>query len=272
MAQINFNAREVQPDEGRVGPIPAAWYSMAATELKLEPTKDGQGSKISAKFQVLEGTYKGSTVFHNFNWQNSSEKAQLIGRAQFSALCHAVRVLDVNTTEQLLNIPFKARVKVTPAVMENGAEKYAAKNEISAFKDINDAAANAAPVAADAPKAPSIPAMPIPSLPQAAPMAPPQVPAPAMAPPPAWQAPAAAQPWAQAPAILARMQPQKIGAQPWAPAPAAVPNVPAQNPAPLVATPQPVANVSVPTPMIDQAAPAAAPSGDLPPWMQQQPQ
>jgi hypothetical protein len=89
-------------------------------------------------------------------------------------------------------------------------------------------------------------------------MAPPQAPAPAMAPPPAWQAPAAAQPWAQ-------------GA-------ASVPNVPAQNPAqpaPFMVAQAPQAIVAQsPAVASVQSEPSvqAAPAGDLPPWMQQQPQ
>jgi hypothetical protein len=180
MAIINFNANEVAPDAGRGDPVPLGWYIFVAKELKLEPTQDTLGTKITGIMEIVDGQYKGRKVYHNFNMTNPSEKAQKIGRGQFSALCHATGILLVDDTDKLLNIPFKGRIKVTPA-----EGQYEAKNEFTAFKNLKEdvggvagaVATMAAPVAAVAPPPPGA----TPVVPGAAPAG--------------WTQPAAVQPW-----------------------------------------------------------------------------
>jgi len=258
MAVINFDATKVAPDEGRGDPIPAAWYNLAPTELNLQPTKDGQGTKISAVFQVLDGIYKGRKVYHNFNMKNQSEKAQDIGNKQFSALCHACRTLQVERTEQLLNIPFKGRVKVEAATMgpDGITVQYEAKNVITAFKDVNDAAAGT------------------PSGATAAPVARPAAPLPAAVVFPATQGWAPATQGQNAPPVqTAAVQPQAApqwnppaGQQPWQPA--QDPNVQPTAPS-AVTSGAPVGQVQT---VQIEAAPVqgAGTAGQVvPPWMQQ---
>jgi hypothetical protein len=178
MAQFHFNAREVEPDQGGIGAIPAGWYKTMVTKTELKATGDGTGQMIAAVIQVLEGTYKGSNFFTNFNVVNNSEKAVEIGRKQLSALCHAVNVLEMTETDQLKNIPFFTRVKLTPAVMDEQDPtkvKYQEKNETTGFRNINDQAAiaKAAETAQAAAKAVSGAAQP---AAQARPAMPPQQP------------------------------------------------------------------------------------------------
>ncbi len=186
-----FDARTVAPDAGRVDPVPAGWYLVVCKELPLSPTEDTLGERINGIFEIVEGVYAGRKLFHGFNMKNKSEKAQEIAHAQMSALCHAVKVLTPELPQQLYNIPFKARIKITPAVFVEippgsppgtvAAEKYAAKNEITAFKDANDSSAGSSAVAV--PVSSGV-----------------VMPPPVIAPPPAqtqvW-ANAAPQPWAQ---------------------------------------------------------------------------
>jgi hypothetical protein len=268
MAIINFDARQVAPDEGRMGPVPAGWYLLAAKETKVEPTSDTLGTKLTAQFTILEGMYKGRTVYHNFNIKNNSEKAQEIGLKQLSALCHATRLLVVQDTSQLHNVPFKAKLKIVAAVMDPLnplVEKYAAKNEITAFKDAAD------PSAVDAAGSGINLSAPAPTS-GAAFTPPPVAAAPAAAPAQAaggWAPPASQQPWQQ-PAPNAQPAPQAVQVQPTtiapSPAPAGAPpawaNAPAQIPA------------QAPAQAPAQSAPpvTAAPDGQvMPPWMQDQP-
>jgi hypothetical protein len=144
MAQFHFNAREVEPDQGGIGAIPAGWYKTMVTKTEMKPTADGAGQYIAMVLQVLDGTYKGSNFFTNFNVINNSEKAVEIGRKQLSALCHATNVLDMTDTDQVKNIPFFTRVKKTDAVMDEQDPtkvKYQEKNETTGFRNINDQAA-----------------------------------------------------------------------------------------------------------------------------------
>lgn len=262
MAVINFNANNVTPDEGRGDPLPTGWYNMMVISSELKPTRDTMGTILAIVSQVVDGQYAGRKVYGNFNMKNNSEKAQEIGHKQFSALCHAVRVLMVQDTAQVHNIPYKAKVKLVPA---DG--QFEAKNEITAYKDINDATAGA-PVAGVPTSMP--PSRPMPSAPPGAPaFAPPQqaqAQAPAQAPAAQWQAPAAAQPW-QAPGAPAAPV-QQAPVQPVAP--------PVQQQAPTW-NPAPAAQAPAPAPVAEQPAQVAAPVAPvaegqaIPPWMQNQP-
>lgn len=212
MAIINFDARTVEPDAGRAGAIPAGWYALLVKKLEFGPTNDGQGEKIDAQFEVTEGTYKGAMVFHNFNMKNASEKAEKIGRGQFSALCHATGKLVVQATEELLNLPFKAKLKIDI----DATGQYEPKNVVMAFKNYND------PSAVDIAAATAGPA--------AKPAGTPTVTPPATQ---AWATPAAA----VTPPPAAASAPATAVAQPWSQPAAAAPAPAPAAPAPVAAAP-----------------------------------
>lgn len=171
MALLNFSMAETAPDTGTPDPVPAAWYSAAMTESETKPTKAGTGLVLAAVYTILEGQFAKRKIFANYNIQNPSEIAQKIGRAQLTAVGVATGVCASDSV-QLHNIPLKIKVKLTPA-----ADGYEAKNEIIAYKNINEAVASA-----------------VAPTPVAAVFAPPPVAAaPVQA---AWTPPAAAQPWA----------------------------------------------------------------------------
>jgi hypothetical protein len=267
-----FDARSVTPDEGRGDPIPLNWYVVICESMKYGPTDNANGTKAEAFFKVVEGPYAGRKIYHNFNLQNPSETAQKIGNGQMSALCHAVRNLVPEAPEQLCNIPLKIRVKIKPA-----EGQYEAKNEITAFKDVNDQ--TAVPAAASGPSAgPASGALP----PQAKPWTPPAqaaIPPPMQAAPPPqqqWQPPAQApQPWQQpaqqAPQPVQQMAPVQQPAQTVPPAwnPVAQdPNLQQQmQPAPVFAAPV-QAPVQTFVPQQEPAPVQANPGQVVPPWMQ----
>ncbi len=292
MSQFNFNAAQEEPDAGRMGPVPAGWYVLIAKKLEHALTSGGDGEKINAQFEIVEGIHKGNMVFHNFNMRNASEKAEKIGRGQFSALCHAIRQLQIQNLTQMYSIPFKAKLKIT----KDETGQYEPKNEITAFKDVSDPAAvdvGGAPAATTGPKVIVAPqptgGSPVPAVGQ-----PWANQAPAQAAPAQQAQPAAApvqqlapQPWAQ-PAAAAPVQQQAAPAAAFQPTPEQMAAWMAQQQA--AAQPAPVQQTAQPAwatqPAIDpnavaasQAAPGqgqtAAPSQgpavaqQTPPWMQQ---
>lgn len=138
MAVINFDASQHAPINGNE-PIPSGWYKFIVKNMEHGATKDGRGEKLTTYFEVIEGPYMGRLVVDNFNLRNQNPKAEEIGRGQFSALCHAVGVLQVPNTEMLHNIPFWGRAKLEPAQYDqNGNVAYDAKNSMSSFKHIQD--------------------------------------------------------------------------------------------------------------------------------------
>jgi hypothetical protein len=235
MAQLNFNAAAVEPATGRPDPVPGAWYSCAITESGIKPTKDGVGLRLELVFTIIDGEFKGRKIFEGLNIKNASAQAQEIAHKQLSAIAHSVGVLMVEDSSQLHNIPLKVKVKVKAA-----EGSYDARNEVTAYKNINEMTAGVGAVGgAPAPAAPFVP---------------PALPATAAGAQAGWTPPAAAQPWA-APAASAP-------APQW-PAPAAAPAAPTSAPAavaPATLAPAPAAPAIAPAPAV--AAPALA----IPPW------
>lgn len=257
MAQLDFDARTVAPDQGQQDPVPAGWYKVVIDKSELKPTKDGTGQRLELQFKIIDGQFTGRKIFEGLNLVNANAVAQEIAYKQLSAICHAVNVLVAQDSTQLHNIPLQVKVSLKPA-----QGQYEAKNEIKAYKNINELV-QASPVAAGPAGAPAAFGMPHAAAPAA--FAPPPVAAPAAFAPPAaaapaaggWQPPAAPQPWQAAPvaapvAAAPVAAPVQAAAPVGQPAWAAVP-APAAPPAPVEAAPAaPVA-----------AAPAA---GITPPW------
>jgi hypothetical protein len=281
MGQFNFDARSVEPDQGRVGALPAAWYPVMADETEIKPTSGGDGAFLNVRYTVLDGPYKGSKCWHKFNTKNNSEKAVEIGFKQLSAFMHAINVLQIQATEQLQNIPLFVKLKLVPAELEaDGVTiKYEAKNEITAFRSVNDSAAQAAykaqgAVVAAPAKVNLPPVQTAPAAMQAA----------------TWQQPEAQQPWqqpAQAPVQAPQQQVQQFApastqapqqqqqAQPQQQAqwqqPAADPNAQPSwmNQAPVQTAAAPGTTSSSPNGAQSQADHPAPNVGEtLPPWMQ----
>ena len=247
MAQLNFDARQVDPQQS-FEPIPAGWYNMMIVESEMKPTSNGQGAYLQLSLKVVDGQYAGRQVFDRLNLQNQNPVAAEIAYKRLSAYCHATGVIQVQDSQQLHGIPLKARV----SVRTDSTGQYDPSNEIKAVKHINEETGTTAAPAQQGFQAPPQQA-PAQQFPQQGFQQPQQAPQQQWQQPPAQQAPApqqfqqpAQQPQFQQPA--SQQAPVQGGAQtpPWmqgqqAPAQATQP-APQQAP---------------------QAAPAAGPT---PPW------
>jgi hypothetical protein len=255
MALLNFDARTVAPQTG-FDPVPPGWYNVMVDESEMKPTKDGSGSYLKVRYNILDGQFANRKIYTMINLQNKNPQATEIGLKQLSALAHAVGVLLVQDSQQLHGIPLKVKAKVRPAEGD-----YEAQNNITQWENINAAVGDVAAPAAGAPAfaQPGAPAAGFPAM---------------------GGAPAAAQPWAQpgagAPVAAPAQQPMQFQ-QPAQQAPAGMPSwaaAPAAQQAPAAAAPggatpwnqQPAANA--------QPNPAAGaptgfnPQGAVPPWAQ----
>lgn len=289
--ELNFNARTVKPDEGRMGPVPTGWYEAMIVSDETKPNSAGTGEYLNLVFDVVTaGPFKGSKIFHMLNLRNPSDKAMEIAYGQLSAIAHAVNTLDVRNSSDLHNKVLKINVKLDPAELEaDGVTiKYEAKNRITAFKDSRTETPPSptahVPVAAKAAAAKPAwqPGAAAPAPANAAPwagqnQAPAQAPAQApwntpqggqppvpqgYAPPPQQQQPPA-QPPAQAPAP-AWQAPANAQPQPWAQQPQ---GQQAQPPAgPPMAQPAPTPQPWTPPVVQGQPQQGGAP---VPPWAQQ---
>lgn len=147
MAQLNFDATTVAPDEGRdFAALPAGDYPVLIEASEVKENQKRTGFYLELTHQVIDGPHKGRKLFDTITMTNrTSADAERIGRAQLSALCHAVGILRVQDSAELHNRPYLASVKIEPAKGE-----YAARNKVTARKPLGGAPCAAAPAMAPA--------------------------------------------------------------------------------------------------------------------------
>lgn len=241
MANLNFNAANVPPASANIV-VPAGWYNVIIEHSEVVPTAAGTGTILKLRYSIVDGEFKGRKIFGQLNIVNPSPMAQEIAQKQLSAICHAVNVIQCNDSQQLHNIPFKVKLKITPGGTkdQHTGEKYDDKNEVTGWEK---SSTNVGVSGGSAPGAtPPVTAKPI---------TPPPVATAPVAAPPAWGAPAGQQPW-QAP------KPAEATAS--------------------VAAPVTLPPLSAPVAEVPQQPPVAAPiaaqapvaeAADVPPWVQQ---
>ena len=130
MATINFNASEVEPSQ-EFQPLPEGKYEAVISDSDVKSTRNGSGRYVQLEFEVVSGEHKGRRVWGRYNIENPSADAVRIGRADFSAVCHAVGVLNPSDTCELHGLPLvltvKCRKQKDSDELENVIRGYAAK-------------------------------------------------------------------------------------------------------------------------------------------------
>jgi len=112
MADLNgFDANAVEPN-APFEALPAGKYVAAITESQMKPTKSGNGSYLELTLTVLDGAYKGRSLWARLNLNNPSATAVKIARGELSAICRAVGVLQPRDSVELHNIPLVVTAKV----------------------------------------------------------------------------------------------------------------------------------------------------------------
>jgi len=111
MANLHgFNANNVDPAVD-FEPIPAGKYLAIITDSGMKPTKNGSGSFLELTFQVIEGPYKNRLLWARLNLDNPNKQAVEIARAQLSAVCRAVGIMQPKDSLELHNLPLQVTVK-----------------------------------------------------------------------------------------------------------------------------------------------------------------
>ena len=155
MAILNFNANEVEPSVGFEA-IPAGKYLAVIVDSEMKSNRAGTGEYLQLEFEIIDGEYKNRKVWTRLNLNNPNPDAVRMARADLSAICHAVNVIQPGDSIELHNLPLTITVKCrkTPdGDIVNEIKGYAAKGPAS-----GNAAAPAAPGAPTTPgAAPSAP-------------------------------------------------------------------------------------------------------------------
>ena len=112
MANLSgFDAREVDPAVG-FEPIPADKYLAVITGSEMKQTKAGDGQYLELTFQVIEGEYKGRSLWARLNLDNPNTTAVQIARAELSAICRAIGVMTPKDSHELHDLPLVISVKL----------------------------------------------------------------------------------------------------------------------------------------------------------------
>ena len=105
-----FDANQVEPN-APLDPIPAGKYLAAIVKSEMKPTKSGQGEYLELNFQILDGDYKGRSVWARLNLNNPNAQTVKIARGELSAVCRAVGVMAPNDSTDLHNLPLVIDVR-----------------------------------------------------------------------------------------------------------------------------------------------------------------
>ncbi len=136
----NFNANEVDPATP-FEPVPADTYVAVITASEMKGNKAGTGKYLELTFTIIEGVYKNRVLWARLNLNNPNATAVKIARAELSAVCHAVGVLQPRDSTELHNLPLVITVKCRKR--EDNGE---IANEIKGYAKRETAGAAQAPV------------------------------------------------------------------------------------------------------------------------------
>ncbi len=133
MSTLNFNANEVEPSTG-FDAIPAGKYQVVITDSEMKTTKTGNGQYLQLEFEIIEGEYKNRKVWSRLNLENPNTDAVRMARADLSAICRAVNVLQPRDSVELHNLPLTITVrcrKNQDDEIVNEVRGYAPREQIS---------------------------------------------------------------------------------------------------------------------------------------------
>lgn len=202
MSQYVFDATKVSPQSDRSA-VPPDTYDVILTGSEIKPGKTPADRKMELNFRIISGPLNGATIFQTLNIVHSNPTAQQIAQSEFSALCHAIGIMQISDTTQLHGRPLKLKTGIRNGTYKAGHPQAGQTDPNTTYTDVEaylrqdgspisggaGAGATQQPPAwanPGAPAAPVAPAMPMP--PGMAPQQPPAMPNPGFAMPP--QAPA----------------------------------------------------------------------------------
>lgn len=154
MAYLGFDATTVAPSSD-FSALPSGEYAVIITATEMVATKRGDGQMLKLTLEVVEGPHKGRLLWARLNLVNNNPKAVDIAQRELSAICHAIGKPYIKDSDELCNLPLRAKVAYVPA-----RDQYAESNDVKAWK-----AYNSAPSASPASAFKTVPVAPTPAAP-----------------------------------------------------------------------------------------------------------
>lgn len=133
---FDFNADMSAVDEtaNDFTPIPADDYLLQLVQAELKDTAGGK--MVSARFEVIEGDYKGRNIFENFNLQHKSHQTVEIALRQVKQWVKACRInpnqrLTMKLIHELEGIEFIGTVYI----QKDKTGQYGPQNRIRKYQE-----------------------------------------------------------------------------------------------------------------------------------------
>jgi len=125
MAQLGYVVDPTLKEQS-FEPIPAGEYPAIITESDLKPTKDGTGTILALKYEIVDGEYKGRGIYENLNIKNKNTQAQQIAINALNEIGKVLGMKEIKDSVLLHGRPLVIKVKV------KDDPTYGPKNEIKA--------------------------------------------------------------------------------------------------------------------------------------------
>ena len=139
-----FDLDDLPESENSYDPIPEGWYEAVINKAELKKTKDGTGTYINVRYDIVGPTHQGRVVFSIITVKNKSAIAQNIGLQNLKQLMRAIGIKRVDDTDQLIGGRLSIKVVVRTQ------EGYEPSNDVRGYKAIEGAVM---PTAASTPAA-----------------------------------------------------------------------------------------------------------------------
>ena len=134
MASLNFNANEVEPNDG-FDVIPAGKYEAVIIASEMKDTKAGDGAYLELELAIINGPYEGRKLWDRLNLENKNGTAVKIARSTLSSICRAVGVLEPRDSCELHDLPLcvtvKCRKREDTGDVTNEVRGYAKKESLN---------------------------------------------------------------------------------------------------------------------------------------------
>ena len=104
MSDFNFAASDY-PDDfegGGFKELVPGEYLAQIIDTDISATKRGDGEKLTLKFEVVEGEFSSTYIWHNLNIANPNPKAVEISSRQLAQICRAVGIDGFQTPDALI--------------------------------------------------------------------------------------------------------------------------------------------------------------------------
>ena len=132
MGNMNFSSEGIERP-GNYDPMPNGDYPAIISESQMKHPKDQYGQPdttrpayLELKLIIIEGEFKGRTVFDRLHLNNANETTRKIAKGTLASILDAVGLVSINDSSELHNKPLMAKLVVKPA-----SGSFSAGNEVS---------------------------------------------------------------------------------------------------------------------------------------------